>query len=535
MEYELKFDPKTIEHLGVKMYSTLPPALSEIISNAYDADADSVVLTFNEQNKVPLSITVSDDGYGMSSKEVQEKFLVIGRNRRNTDGDKPSEKHKRLPTGKKGLGKLALFGLAKVITVDTVKDGYRNRFTLEWESLLSADGVYNPKMEVINEKTNKNSGTTIKLSQLKRKTPFDLESLADSMSKIFIIDTSFSIKLKSTDGTETIVDNERKYKQVEEQFIWNETDLVPEDSEYSEITLRLMTSKTPIPPNSGLRGITLFSRGKLVNSPEYFASSTSSHFFQYLTGWIKADFIDELDEDVISTNRQSINWDNPEMEKFREFLSNIIMTVSREWRKKREDKKTKDFNENTGIDKDKWFSTMSNDVRKPLQKIVDTMTKNEEIDSTYLPVIEALYEIVPEYPDLHWRHLHEGIRDRVKHYYSNSQFAEAADQGTKIYAQKLRNLSGSFEDGVKLSGDVFGGKVPKIKIADVSKASGYNIQQGQLHLTNGVMTGFRNPINQAPIDELVPSTFSKLDCLNILSLISYLTTRLDNILEDEDH
>ena len=38
-ELVLKFEPKTIEHLGVKMYSTLPPALAELISNAYDADA----------------------------------------------------------------------------------------------------------------------------------------------------------------------------------------------------------------------------------------------------------------------------------------------------------------------------------------------------------------------------------------------------------------------------------------------------------------------------------------------------------------
>lgn len=26
-EFEMKFDPRTIEHLGVRMYSTLPPAL----------------------------------------------------------------------------------------------------------------------------------------------------------------------------------------------------------------------------------------------------------------------------------------------------------------------------------------------------------------------------------------------------------------------------------------------------------------------------------------------------------------------------
>ena len=50
MSLSLKFDPKTIEHLGVKMYSTLPPALAELISNSYDADAGQVSIEFLEQN-----------------------------------------------------------------------------------------------------------------------------------------------------------------------------------------------------------------------------------------------------------------------------------------------------------------------------------------------------------------------------------------------------------------------------------------------------------------------------------------------------
>ena len=34
---QLKFDPRTIEHLGIKMYSQLPYALAELVANAYDA------------------------------------------------------------------------------------------------------------------------------------------------------------------------------------------------------------------------------------------------------------------------------------------------------------------------------------------------------------------------------------------------------------------------------------------------------------------------------------------------------------------
>ena len=195
MSLELKFDPRTIEHLGVKMYSTLPPALAELISNSYDADSPGVVVEFTEINKTPKSIVIKDEGEGMSLDDIQNKFLVIGRNRRNDDGDKPSDKFSRLPTGKKGLGKLALFGLANEIVVDTIKDGLRNRFRLNWTELLSSNSIYNPKIELQDQPIDRPNRTQIQLSDLKRKSQFDLDSLADSLAKIFSSDPSFSIVL----------------------------------------------------------------------------------------------------------------------------------------------------------------------------------------------------------------------------------------------------------------------------------------------------------------------------------------------------
>ncbi len=47
----MTFDPRTIEHLGVKMYSTLPPAIAELIANAYDACATEVTVKLNDDPK----------------------------------------------------------------------------------------------------------------------------------------------------------------------------------------------------------------------------------------------------------------------------------------------------------------------------------------------------------------------------------------------------------------------------------------------------------------------------------------------------
>ena len=265
----------------------------------------------------------------------------------------------------------------------------------------------------------------------------------------------------------------------------------------------------------------------MVNAPEFFSDSTSSHVFQYLTGWIRADFIDLLDEDVISTNRQSLNWEHDEMQMFRAWLQELVSKVSADWRIKRKGKKEDEFKSQTGIDKDKWMSTLPSDIKKSVETIVKKLSDDEGVSESFNPVIQALYEIVPEYPELHWRHLHSSIKDRIKTYYDNKQYAEAADQGTKIYAQIVRDTSGSDKDGTKIAEVFSQNNTPLITVADLTTESGKNIQQGQEHLTRGVMAGFRNPMNHQPFDKLVPSTFSQLDCLNVLSLISYLTTRLD--------
>jgi uncharacterized protein (TIGR02391 family) len=526
--FEMKFDPKTIEHLGVRMYSTLPPALAELISNAYDADASTVSLKFHENNGRPVSINVIDDGHGMSSSDIQNKFLVIGRNRRKDEGDEPTKIFSRLPTGKKGLGKLALFGLAKVITVDTVNNGKRNRFVLDWDALMSAEGSYNPIAEITDEPTDKQNGTVIKLSKLKRQSAFDVEGLADSLSKIFIVDSTFNIVLQDSNGESLLVNNERRYAQLNKQFEWDVDELVDDGSFYKgKVSGKLYTGETPIKPNSGLRGVSVFSRGKLVNAPEFFSNSTSSHFFHYLTGWIQADFIDLLSEDVISTNRQSINWDNEEMQEFREFLSNLISKVNISWRDQRKDKKDEDLKKVTGIDTRKWISTMPADIQSHASKILESLS-GEDAFSKFTPVIEALHKIIPEYPQLHWRHLNEKLRERIKSYYENKQYGDAADQSVKIYCEHIRELTGILEDGTDLTGKAFSAKSPPfLQIGDISTVTGVNLQSGQDFLSRGLITGFRNPVAHAPLDAIVPKIFTELDCLNILSLTSYLLERVD--------
>ncbi len=532
--FEMRFDPRTIKHLGVRMYSTLPPAIAEVVANAYDADASEVTVVLREKDGKPTEITVIDNGEGLTKDEINQKFLLIGRNRRDDEGDRPSANHGRKRIGKKGLGKLALFGLAKTITITTRCNGKRNAFLLDWDALNRAKGAYRPTAIEIDQPTEEPNGTAVSLMGLKRKSSFDAEGLADSLSRLFIVDDSFHLRVEASNGDRIAVDNERRYRTLDIEFSWDvsKPQFVPEDSPYhGKLTGQLMTAVTPITPASGLRGITLFSRQKLVNAPEFFSSSTSSHFYQYLTGWISVDFIDEMDDDVISTNRQSLDWEHADMAKLRSFLAGIVSQVNADWRKKRKEKKRDSLKHTTGIDTETWMNTMPADVKASAEQIIESLGGEDALE-TYTPVIKALHELIPEYPLLHWRHLHGDIRNRVKAYYENRQYGDAASQGVQIFCEIIRKLTGRTEDGMDLVNAVFGSKPfsapPHLQLNALSTDSEKNIQEGQGHLSRGVISGFRNPISHAPIDSSVPAVFSELDCLNVLSLVSYLVTRLDN-------
>src|SRR4051794_15331265 len=109
---ELRFAGQLVEQLGAQLYPKVTATVAELISNAWDADATNVWVTvpFDEQWRDEATIEVLDDGHGMTSQQAQDRYLVVGRNRRRFDGA-TSEGGRQLH-GRKGIGKLAAFGTA---------------------------------------------------------------------------------------------------------------------------------------------------------------------------------------------------------------------------------------------------------------------------------------------------------------------------------------------------------------------------------------------------------------------------------------
>lgn len=542
-ELKMTFDPNTIEHLGVRMYSTLPPVLTELIGNAHDADAEHVILTLKDTGG-EKEIVIKDDGIGMSFDEINNKFLRIGRNRRTEDEVQKTPKGRKI-IGKKGLGKLSFFGIAHEIEITTKKDGKENVFVMSWEDIKSTQKEYKPKIIKKDETCSSDShGTKIVLKKIQRESDFSPENLANSLSKMFIFDADFRIEIRHNEENPTIVSNERRYAGLKKEVEW----IVPSDLQYvddydkaDQIVGHLMTTKKPIPPKTNMRGIILFSRKKLVNMPEYFSESTSSHFFSYLTGWLEVDFIDELEDDVIATNRQSLNWGDEEMQKLRKYLRGLINWLERDWRKKRGEMRKKKISEATGINISNWFDKLPDDIRKKIEPIIKTIVQDSELpEETHKDAVKKIHDIVPEYPKYHWRHLHPKIKEASEKDYQKGDYYRAFQEAAKRYINAVREKSESTNSSeASMMGEVFGNENSTIlQVAqnfkkpnggDFQKNTINNIERGQKFLSMGVVFGCRNPVNHEEVADLRDSgLFTEKDCLDALSLLSYLFTRLDN-------
>ena len=152
--------------------------------------------------------------------------------------------------------------------------------------------------------------------------------------------------------------------------------------------------------------MTLFANGRMVNSPEFFGPSESSHFFSYATGWLNIDFIDNWDEDVISTNRQSIDWESPNTVKLRQYLASCISIIEREWREFRKDKKKESISNKTNIDVTDWLEKLPEGVQEKVDEIVALLDDTPELsEDTQQKSIQILHQLIPEYANLHWRNL----------------------------------------------------------------------------------------------------------------------------------
>jgi len=388
MQFEVKFSPVVIKHLGINMYSTLPPVLVELITNSYDADASLVTITIDQQRQ---NIEILDNGCGMDATELNEDFLKIGRNRRDKK-DSYSPKYNRAVTGKKGLGKLSVFGVCVSIYVESCKSGLINAFELDYATLLKQGEddkplVIDPIIE--NKATTENSYTKIILKQMKRKTKVPITQTANSlMKRLTMFNDTFTCIIKDEKDSSSLTKEKRdKLVYAGKQFEWQLPKFLDEVDDLTKkyfldngITGTIFSTEDTL--KNDLKGITLFARGKLANTPEFYGvKESSTHAYSYISGTLHVDFIDnDNDEDNITTARNSLIWENESMGILQHHLQVVIRKVASQWLDKRRKEKKDKITKNTNFDVNWFEKKIHSSQDKKLAKKITNLVIDSDLD-----------------------------------------------------------------------------------------------------------------------------------------------------------
>jgi len=326
-EFHIKILGKLLEHLGVQMYKHRDAAITELVANCWDAGANNVWITLPiDDNYDPekSEILIEDDGCGMDENDLQDKYLVIGRNRRAEDNTESF--NGRNVMGRKGIGKLAGFGISNNMTIITWLNDSSIELTLNLDKLKNnpvtetKEDIEKKLIGIVRDNipfkpmNNSKTGTLLKLKELKQKSSINIDSLNSSLSRRFS---------RIVLGHMQIFINGEKLKPLSLDLHKNSpplnSELVIETlSDNKEIKYSYSFSNSPI-TNSSLKGWTILVNGKTAQAPPFFFDVDSKgavqHSSKYLIGTIEADFLDigkDDKSDIISTDRQEVDWEREE-------------------------------------------------------------------------------------------------------------------------------------------------------------------------------------------------------------------------------
>ena len=206
-EYKISIDKKVIALLGPHLYGDTASVIAELVANAYDADAANCWVTLKTGRNA--KITIEDDGAGMTPEEVNKYFLDVGYDRRR---ERPRTAKHRKVFGRKGIGKLAAFSLAKQIELYSLKDGRKAGCLLDYDRLTknNEDPQALSDSSIVFESERLSSagtGTRIVLKELQKNINTTYYHLVNRLVRQFNIDfDDFKIFVTKNDGAPRKID-----------------------------------------------------------------------------------------------------------------------------------------------------------------------------------------------------------------------------------------------------------------------------------------------------------------------------------------
>ena len=368
--YEMTINFNILNHLGINLYSNVPAVLSEVVANSWDADATEVDIQIDDGK-----ITITDNGDGMTRDDINEKYLFVGYERRKGNENKKTSKGRDV-MGRKGIGKLSLFSIANLITVETVKRDEKNGFVMSVKAIkdhidqnekrpYDKQTPYAPRALSEDDLTLNKKGTRIILTGLqKRVTQASATALQKRLARRFSVIGTDDFDVKINGKSVTVMDREYFHKV---QYLWHFGDgskeyiklckhrrshklenveeqdsnieIVGEDDSKSISDSVRGWIGTVVEPKDlkdtdgdNLNKIVIMVRGKLAQEDILEDFPESSVYTKYLMGEIHADFLD-LDErpDIATSNRQEIIKDDRRYKALQKWVSDELINIRNQW------------------------------------------------------------------------------------------------------------------------------------------------------------------------------------------------------------
>ena len=408
-------DLAVVESLGINLYSNAAAVLSELVANAWDADANEVHITWNHAGD---EIVIEDDGRGMTRNELNTQYLRVAYKKRDEEGTE-SPIYFRPYMGRKGIGKLSVFSLASEVTVYSRKNGESNGLQISVAALrehITKKQVYRPA-DADPPADLPAHGTRIVLRGLNRKrTGVSVTALRRRIARRFDVLTHLP-----TDPArfEIFIDDKKvTYEDREDlkrlEYIWQLGSSELADSRTPNAKARWVikdnvvdaargwklegwfgTVRTPDELNDpedtqeSLRNIIILARRRPIQEGILDQLDFNKIFGNYVTGQIRAEFLDvDGSDDIATSDRQRLIEDDERVKLLLKKLREMFNSAAERWSDERPKQKFLELTEKYPPVRD-WVNGRPSGQRDSARKVIGTVAALQLTDESQRP---ALYK-----------------------------------------------------------------------------------------------------------------------------------------------
>ena len=386
--YDLNIDLNVLNHLGLNLYSNVPAVLSEMVANAWDADATRVEILISRRGATTLG--VRDNGCGMTDAELREKYLTVGYERRKT-GDKTERG--RPVMGRKGIGKLSVFSIAGKVQILTKAKGSQplgiELDVKKIEAAIEKKEVYHPRRISPPQEAERRlgrHGTILLLTNLKKRVNASLDKyVSQRVARRFsIFSENFRVFI---DGKEITFGDRNYFENLEYALVYGNYDhsrfkhdphnVVPRASEVeSDVGRFPVQGWIGLAEKSGslqegsdnLNKISVLARGKVALEDILDIFREGGMYTKYLIGELEADFLDLTDQDDIATSsRQDFIRSDPRFEGLRNFVERELRFLQTARARLKNETGTETALRLPAVKE--WYNTLGPDSRQEVQKL----------------------------------------------------------------------------------------------------------------------------------------------------------------------